>query len=82
MHRVALFLELTDDEAAKVIEAVSAIDVWFGGVTLGQLLEGARTSTAAALEGAAVLHTARSEGAAAAGEPVFEAVRRKRSEPV
>jgi len=76
VQRVSLFIELLDDEAERVIGAISETDVRFAGLRLGELLRMTMQVAEAPHSDAAILHTARSAGAVYAGAPAFEVVRR------
>lgn len=77
MQRVTLFIELLDDEATQVIAAISQTDVRFGSLKLDELLDmNMSVASAPPHPDAAILHSARSDGACYAGDAVFDVHRK------
>lgn len=75
MRRVSLLLDLVDDEADLVVQAVSATPVRFGGLTLSQVLEMLSEDRPSGPPDMTIVHDARSDGALYAGAPQFRLVR-------
>ncbi len=77
MRRVTLLLELLDDEAEQVIQAVSATSVRFGGVTLEKIVKLGMECAPPLKADMAIGHEACSDGAIYAGGPKYSLARLK-----
>lgn len=75
MRRVALFLDLIDDEADLVIAAISETPVRFAGLTLAEVVDLSMADAPSGTQDMAIAHDVRSDGALYAGEPKFHLVR-------
>ncbi|KQM86408.1 hypothetical protein ASE67_11350 [Sphingomonas sp. Leaf23] len=76
MRRVALFLDLIDDEADLVIAAVSETPVRFAGLTLAEVVQLSISDAPSGTPDMTIAHDVRSDGALYAGDPKFHLVRR------
>lgn len=76
MRRVALFLDLIDDEADLVIAAVSETSVRFAGLTLAEVVALSMAEAPSNSADMTIAHDVRSDGALYAGTPKFHLVRR------
>lgn len=77
MRRVALFLDLTDDEADLVIAAVAETSVRFAGLRLDEVIELSMAGAPSGNADMSVAHDVRSDGAMYLGEPRYILTRRQ-----
>ena len=77
MRRVTLLLELLEDEADQVIEAVSATQVRFGGLSLQEIAELGMAGAPPLGPDVAVGHEASSDGVLYAGGSRYSLARMK-----
>lgn len=77
MRRVTLLLELLEDEADQVIDAVSATSVRFGGLSLREVAEIGVIGAPPLPVDVAVCHEACSDGALYVGGPRYSLGRLK-----
>lgn len=76
MRRVALLLDLSDDEADLVIAAISATSVRFAGLQLDEVIQMAMAVGPAGGPDMSIAHEVRSDGAMYLGEPRYALSRR------
>lgn len=67
LKRVVLALELNEDEAAQVVDAVNRTDVRFAGMTLGDIFAEQDRAIPESRGGGTQIREVRSEGAIALG---------------
>lgn len=77
MRRVTLLLELLEDEAEQIIDAVSATDIRFGGLRFGEVIELSMASAPPLGPDIAIGHEACSDGVIYAGGSRYSLSRMK-----
>lgn len=75
MHRIALLLELAEDEAEQIVAAISATEVRFAGLQLAEVLDLMRGGAPVLGADAIIAHDVCSDGVLYAGGAKFKLVR-------